>query len=245
MHFWFAQTSSFQTYTFKLLIGSGGAHSITSVTNVAKPLVGVTNSVTIVPADWWSSNNDGAGSGLDADLLDGQHGSYYTPLSNISGTTNYVSKFTGTNALGNSQIFDNGTNVGINTATPNYTLQVAGTFAATTKSFVIEHPTKAGYVLRHGSLEGPENGVYFRGVGTDSVITLPEYWRELVDPDSITVNITPRLDRGRNLPHVYGVTAVQDNKVYIEAEGVSDYNYYFIVFAERRDVPRLVVEGIE
>ena len=32
-----------------------------------------------------------------------------------SGTTNYVSKFTGTSALGNSQIFDNGTNVGIGT----------------------------------------------------------------------------------------------------------------------------------
>jgi hypothetical protein len=32
-----------------------------------------------------------------------------------SGTTNYVAKFTGSSAVGNSQIFDNGTNVGINT----------------------------------------------------------------------------------------------------------------------------------
>lgn len=32
-----------------------------------------------------------------------------------TGTTNYVSKFTGTTTLGNSQIFDNGTNVGIGT----------------------------------------------------------------------------------------------------------------------------------
>lgn len=30
----------------------------------------------------------------------------------VSGTTNYVSKFTGANAIGNSQIFDNGTNIG-------------------------------------------------------------------------------------------------------------------------------------
>jgi hypothetical protein len=29
----------------------------------------------------WHSGNDGAGSGLDADLLDGQHGSYYAPAS--------------------------------------------------------------------------------------------------------------------------------------------------------------------
>jgi hypothetical protein len=29
----------------------------------------------------WGSSNDGSGSGLDADLLDGQHGSYYAPAS--------------------------------------------------------------------------------------------------------------------------------------------------------------------
>lgn len=36
----------------------------------------------------------------------------------VSGTTNFVSKFTGTNSLGNSLIFDNGTNVGIGDASP-------------------------------------------------------------------------------------------------------------------------------
>ena len=30
---------------------------------------------------YWTSSNDGTGSGLDADLLDGQHGSYYAPAS--------------------------------------------------------------------------------------------------------------------------------------------------------------------
>ena len=40
---------------------------------------------------------------------------------NISGTKDYVVKFTGNNSIGNSSIFDNGTNVGINTATPNST----------------------------------------------------------------------------------------------------------------------------
>ncbi|MGY8851100.1 MAG: hypothetical protein ACKVKX_10310, partial [Pseudomonadales bacterium] len=37
--------------------------------------------------DAWRSSNDGAGSGLDADLLDGQHGSYYYQASNPSGYT--------------------------------------------------------------------------------------------------------------------------------------------------------------
>ncbi|MFY8248087.1 MAG: hypothetical protein ACOVJ5_00100 [Gloeomargaritales cyanobacterium] len=43
-----------------------------------------------------------------------------------TGTTNYVSKFTGATTLGNSQIFDNGTNVGIGTTTPGAKLHVVG-----------------------------------------------------------------------------------------------------------------------
>ena len=35
----------------------------------------------------WGSSNDGSGSGLDADLLDGQHGSYYRNASNINAGT--------------------------------------------------------------------------------------------------------------------------------------------------------------
>ena len=36
----------------------------------------------------WHAANDGAGSGLDADTLDGQQGSYYTTASNLTGTLN-------------------------------------------------------------------------------------------------------------------------------------------------------------
>lgn len=50
----------------------------------------------------------------------------------ISGTTNYLAKFTGSNAVGNSQVFDNGTNVGIGTASPSYPLHVNGTSYANT-----------------------------------------------------------------------------------------------------------------
>jgi len=44
----------------------------------------------------------------------------------ISGTTNYIAKFTSANTIGNSQVFDNGTNVGIGTAGPTYKLHVMG-----------------------------------------------------------------------------------------------------------------------
>jgi len=51
-----------------------------------------------------------------------------------SGTTNYVSKFTGSTALGNSSIFDNG-NVGIGTVSPGAKLQVQGDIRSSTGIF--------------------------------------------------------------------------------------------------------------
>jgi hypothetical protein len=44
----------------------------------------------------------------------------------VSGTTNYVSKFTSSTAIGNSQIFDDGTNIGLGTASPTskYHIQI-------------------------------------------------------------------------------------------------------------------------
>jgi len=44
-----------------------------------------------------------------------------------SGTTNYISKFTASGVLGNSLIWDNGTNVGIGNTSPAYKLDVNGT----------------------------------------------------------------------------------------------------------------------
>ena len=60
------------------------------------------------------------------------------------------------------------------------------------KGFDIKHPRKEGYRLRYVCLEGPEGGVYHRGRLTGSnVINLPEYWKDLVDTDSITVQLQP------------------------------------------------------
>ena len=44
-----------------------------------------------------------------------------------SGTTNYLPKFTGASSLGNSLIFDNGTNVGIGNTNTSFTFDVTGT----------------------------------------------------------------------------------------------------------------------
>ena len=45
---------------------------------------------------------------------------------NISGTQNYVLKFTGSSSAGNSLIYDDGTSVGIGTSSPSHRLDIAG-----------------------------------------------------------------------------------------------------------------------
>lgn len=62
----------------------------------------------------------------------------YTPA-NASGTTNYVSKFTGSGTLGNSQIFDNGTNIGIGTTNPSTNLHILGDSFSVNPSVRITH----------------------------------------------------------------------------------------------------------
>ena len=134
-------------------------------------------------------------------------------------------------------LFVDGVNnrVGVLTTTPGYALEVNGSFAATTKSFLIKHPTKDGMLLRYGSLEGPENGVYVRGRLKDSnVIQLPDYWTGLVDADTITVNLTA-IGKSQDL----WVEDIVDNTIVIGGENV---NCFYTVFAERKDVEKLEVE---
>ena len=130
-----------------------------------------------------------------------------------------------------------GQKVGINTTNPGYNLEVNGSFAATTKSFIIDHPTKPGMKLRHGSLEGPENGVYVRGRSRLEVISLPDYWTGLVDPDSITVTLTPIGPSGA--PRV---ERIENNKVYVFSEDSRPLDYFYMINAERVDVDPLEVE---
>ena len=131
--------------------------------------------------------------------------------------------------------------VGIGTTNPQYLLDVSGTIRANhvtaiTKSFLIEHPTKPGKQLRYASLEGPENGVYIRGITTDNEIELPEYWAELVDLRSITVDLTALKYPQPNL-YVEKITS-RSIKIGSDRPVMASYT----VYGERKDVPKLEVE---
>ena len=175
------------------------------------------------------------------ELAFARSGSYFYFYNDGNGSTGKLS-LTDTAGIGNHIItFTQDTrNVGIGTTSPGYKLEVNGSFAATTKSFVIKHPTKPGKKLRYGSLEGPENGVYVRGkLKGSNVIELPDYWTKLIDPESITVQLTPIGSHQK----LY-VEKIEDNKVYIANENLLSkaINCFFYVLAERIDVEKLQVE---
>lgn len=86
-------------------------------------------------------------------------------------------------------------NVGIHTSNPTSTFTVDGDFAATgTKNFDIPHPSDPNRRLVHAALEGPEAGVYYRGVGElvsgTATIELPEYFEALTRAEDRTVHLT-------------------------------------------------------
>lgn len=58
--------------------------------------------------------------------------------------------------------------------------------------FDMPHPNKAGWRLRHVCIEGPEIAVYCRGrVGGDGIINLPSFWEGLVNPEDMSISLTP------------------------------------------------------
>jgi len=58
--------------------------------------------------------------------------------------------------------------------------------------FDMPHPNKRGWRLRHVCIEGPEIAVYCRGkVPASGVIDLPSFWKGLVNPEDMTISLTP------------------------------------------------------
>ena len=119
-------------------------------------------------------------------------------------------------------------------------LYVQGTLYATAKSFLIDHPSKDGYKLQYASLEGPENGVYVRGkLSGSNTIDLPDYWKDLVDENSITVDLTP-IGYHQKLY----VSEIGNNKIVVGNSNLigAKINCFYTVWAERKDIGKLKTE---
>jgi hypothetical protein len=122
-----------------------------------------------------------------------------------------------------------------------------GAADAKPKPFDLEHPTKGkGHRLRYACIEGPEVAVYCRGRLKDSnVINLPDYWKDLVHEDSITVQLQP-IGQTQNL-----VIQEFNNEFIVIAEDstntdlitdLSTIDCFYHVYGERKDINPLIVE---
>ena len=126
-----------------------------------------------------------------------------------------------------------------NTGVFSTEVSAAGITLTSRKPFDIPHPTKKGYRLRHVCLEGPESGVYYRGRLTgQSVIELPEYWRGLVDPETITVTLT-QIGSSQDLI----IEKIEwGTRVKIKSGNGTGIDCFYLVHAERADGEKLIVE---
>ena len=115
----------------------------------------------------------------------------------------------------------------------------AGVTLTSRKPFDIPHPTKKGYRLRHVCLEGPESGVYYRGRLTGkNVIELPEYWRGLIDPETITVTLT-QIKTSQDLI-IDGIE--WGTRIKVKSGNGTGIDCFYLVHAERADGEKLIVE---
>ena len=123
-------------------------------------------------------------------------------------------------------------------ATSN-TLTVTGTISATAKSFNIPHPLYKDKRLVHGSLEGPEHGIYIRGtIETEEkgcLIELPEYWSAMCE--DYTVQLTP------HGPYTVYIKEKLKDKVMIECSQKKFKFDYYIVGARTDETLEVVQDG--
>ena len=109
----------------------------------------------------------------------------------------------------------------------------------TKKGFDIPHPTKENHRLRHICLEGPDAEVFYRGrMENTTTINLPDYWRELVDPDSIGVHLTPM----GSYQDLYVEKIEWGSRVTVKNASGGPIKCSYIVFGVRTDAEKNIPE---
>ena len=109
---------------------------------------------------------------------------------------------------------------------------------ASPKPFDLKHPSKEGWRLRYACIEGPEVGVYYRGrLRNQTQIALPYYWKDLVNTQSISVQIQPIRAHQDII-----VKRWDDEFIYVQANGGLPIDCFYHVYAERKDINPLIVE---
>jgi len=107
------------------------------------------------------------------------------------------------------------------------------------KPFDILHPTKEGHRLRYVCLEGPSAEVYVRGILKDSnIIELPDYWKGLVDEETIGVTLTPI----GNYQELFWEKIEWGSRIIVKNNSSSAINCHYVVYGERKDTSKNIPE---
>jgi hypothetical protein len=171
----------------------------------------------------------------------GQSGSARFQLTSNIDTFTIESYNSSGNPTGGLTIVGSNGNVGIRTTNPTYTLQVNGSFAATSKNFEINHPTKPGKKLVHACIEGPEVAVYYRGegklIGGSAIIELPDYFEALTRKEGRSIQLTAKGIK----PYFLSASEIENGKFMVYGTE-PDGEFYWEVKAVRADVEPLQVE---
>jgi len=112
-------------------------------------------------------------------------------------------------------------------------MQTTRSIANSKKSFDIPHPSKENHRLRYVCVEGPSADVYVRGKLKDkTVIELPDYWRHLVDSESIDVSLTPI----GSYQELFVEKIDWGTKIIVKNNAGGPINCSYVVYGERKDV---------
>lgn len=174
-------------------------------------------------------------------------------ISNFIGDTNTlgIATFEGIeikNSLDNSNGVKVNTGAHITTADKTITgnLHVTGAITGPTpalwdgkKGFDIAHPTKKDHRLRYICLEGPSAEVYLRGkLKGETIIELPECWRNLVDAETIGVTLTPI----GFYQELFVEKIEWGTHIIIKNNSGASINCTYVVYGERKDTSKNIPE---
>jgi hypothetical protein len=113
------------------------------------------------------------------------------------------------------------------------------------KAFIINHPSDRKKYLVHACLEGPENGVYYRGKaqleedGT-AIVFLPDYFEDLTKKEGRSVQLTAAATHRLSSP--LSATEPANGQFMVVGDSKSKQSFWWEVKAVRKDLPPLLVE---
>lgn len=111
-----------------------------------------------------------------------------------------------------------------------------GEVFADVKEFVVDYPGRPGSRITYTTLEGPEVGIYCRGVvqliNGMGRVTLPEHFTALASPGSLTIQLTPISFDSRGV----GFEIRGDGQIEVRElnGGTGSYAVHFTAYAVRR-----------